>query len=58
MADNKDNIGSLVVQLKQQAIRIEQVTAHSVPREDVEAMLHDLIHTAAHAVYVLHRDQK
>lgn len=53
-----DNIGTLVVQLKADVRNIEQATQHSPPREDVEAMLHDLIHTAAQAVYVLNKTKK
>lgn len=55
---NNENIGTLVVQLKANVKRIEQATQHSPPREDVEAILHELIHTAAQAVYILNRDKK
>jgi hypothetical protein len=56
--DNKQNIGTLVVQLKENVKHIEQATQHSPPRVDVEAMLHDLIHTASEAVYVLSKTRK
>lgn len=56
--DNGDNIGTLVVQLKQIVKNVEQATQHSPPREDVEAILHELIHTAAQAVYVLNKKKQ
>lgn len=54
----KQNIGELVVRLKEEVKQIEQATQHSPARVDVEALLHDLIHTAAHAVYIYNRDKK
>jgi len=56
--DNTNDIGGLIVRLKHEVKAIEQATQHSPAREDVEALLHDLIHTAAQAVYVYNRDKK
>lgn len=56
--DHGDNIGTLVVRLTQIVKQVEQATQHSPPREDVEVILHDLIHTAAQAVYVLNKTKK
>lgn len=56
--DNGDNLGTLIVQLKQIVKHIEQATQHSPAREDVEVILHDLIHTAAQAVYVINKTKQ
>lgn len=53
-----DNIGTLVVQLNRQIKIIAQMTQFAPPRGDAEAALHDLIHTAAEAIYILNRDRK
>jgi hypothetical protein len=55
---NDGNIGELIVRLKNEVKLIEQATQHSPAREDVEVMLHDLIHTAAQAVYVLNKTKQ
>ena len=55
---DNENIGTLVVQLKKLSTRIEQITQFSPPRGDAEGALHDLIHAAAQAIYILNRDRK
>ena len=58
MTSANENLGTLVVRLQQTVKRVEQATQHSPPREDVEVILHDLIHTAAQAVYVLNKTKQ
>lgn len=55
---DNENIGTLVVQLKHQTRIVEQMTQFAPPRGNAEQALHDLIHTAAQAIYILSRDRK
>lgn len=55
---DNENIGTLVVQLKKQTRIVEQMTQFQPPRGNAEEALHDLIHTAAQAIYILSRDRK